>query len=84
MVSSSESTASNILISDCTFSILDSSTNKVKHSATAVVGVQMEDFGIANFIKQDELTKYLDGHTLIDATLLCLTDYSECVEHLYQ
>ena len=78
MVSSSESTASNILISDCT---LDSSTNKVKHSATAVVGVQMENFGIANFIKQDE---HLDGHTLIDATLLCLTDYSECVEHLYQ
>ena len=87
-VSSLGSTASKILISDCTFSILNSSTNKVKHSATVatrecVVGVQMEDFGIANFIKQDELTKYLDGHTLtlqVNATLLCLTDYSECVE----
>ena len=87
VVSSLGSTASKILISDCTFSILDSSTNKVKHSATAatrecVVGVQMEDFGVA-IIKQDELTKYLDGHTLtlqVNATLLCLTDYSECVE----
>ena len=88
MVSSLGSTASKILIFDCTFSILDSSTNKVKHSVTVatrecVVGVQMEDFGVANFIKQDELTKYLDGHTLtlqVDATLLCLTDNSECVE----
>ena len=83
-----ESTCSKILISDCTFSILDSSNNKVKHSATVatrecVVGVQMEGFGVADFIKQDELTKYLDGHTLtlqVNATLLCLTDYSECVE----
>ena len=79
---------STILISDCIFSILDSSTNEVKHSATVaarqcVIGVQMEDFGIADFIKKGELTKYLDGHTLtlqVDATLLCLTDHSECVE----
>ena len=76
-----------VLISDCTFSILDSSS-KVKHSATAatrqyLVGMQMEDFGETDFMKRNELTKYLDGQTLtlqVDATLLCLTDYSECVE----
>ena len=89
--SKSAKVASTILISDCAFSILNSSTNEVKYSATVatrecVVGdcVEMEDFGVSHFIKPlSELTKYLDGHTLtlqVDATLLCLTDYSECVE----
>ena len=87
-MSSGVGASSEILISDCTFSILNSITNEVKHSTTAatrkcVVGMQTEDYGVTNFLKQDELDKYLDGHTLtlqVDATLLCLTGHSECME----
>ena len=45
--------------------------------------VTCKKIGINRFIKQEDLTKYLDCHTLtlqVDATLFFLTDYLECVE----
>ena len=76
-----------VMVSDCTFFILNSDTDhKVKHSATAATKTTRTSggsIGVNSFIKQDELTKYLDGHTLtlqVDATLFFLTDYFEDVE----
>ena len=95
-------TRAKVLISDCTFFILNSDTDhKVKYRATAatrkiqlgsnpvpilrsnIICNEKKRIGINRFIKQEDLTKYLDGHTLtlqVDAILFFLTDYSECVE----
>ena len=90
-----------VLISDCTFFILNSDTDhEVKYRATAATRtiqlgsnpvsllqsnttVTCKKIGINRFIIQEDLTKYLDCHTLtlqVDATLFFLTDYLECVE----
>ena len=82
-----------VLISDCTFLILNSDTDhEANHSATAATRTIQYDsnsgllfqvqprIGINRFIKQDD---YLDGHTLtlqVNATLFFLTDYSERIE----
>ena len=93
-------TRAKVLISDCTFFILNSDTDhEVKYRATAATRTiqlgsnplsmfrstcnEEKKIGITRFIKQEDLTKYLDGHTLtlqVDAILFFLTDSLECVE----
>ena len=79
-----------VSVTNMIFSVFNPNTNEVMHrsrskkcSAPCVVGKQAEVSGCSNFIKQTNLATYLDGQALtlqVDATLLCFTDYSECVE----
>ena len=89
--SSARSTSTHkVLVSDCVFSILNFDMDEVTCACSAklpsklcVLGGKAEVCGIDNFIDQHGLATSLDGRTLtlqVDATLLCLTDHSECVE----
>ena len=79
---------SKVLVSDCVFSILNFDMDEVKCSARlpsklCVLNEQAKVCGIDNFLDQHGLAKSLDGRTLtlqVNATLLCLTDHSECVQ----
>lgn len=75
---------SKVLISDCTFSILEFSSNEVKESAIAptqevVIGTSTNNIGVSDLIT----TRHLDDPVLtiqVDAVLLCFTDYIEALE----